>query len=238
MEPCSSGCCDSGFHLASLGGAEVLTLQGTVPSLHTDVPTDRPAGPGASTEASEEAGCCLGRRIVVPDVLQDVHLVHGLDLLLRLLLPSHSFSQARFAGNSWFSGYRRLSCHWWLGLRLGLGFGLSPQVQNLVQVLFNSREPQGGTLSITLLPRDRNKTPGNATALRGLGSCREPSLGQVKAPPHPIPLWPLHPSCPEETRRPGLSFPPTHSKAGTGQAPRSLLGAGLQVIPLDTCWLL
>lgn len=38
---------------------------------------------------SEEAGGGLARRVMVPDVLQDVHLVHGLDLLLLLLLPGH-----------------------------------------------------------------------------------------------------------------------------------------------------
>lgn len=217
MEPCSSGGCDPGFCLASPGGGEVLTLQGPVPSLHTDVPTDRPAGPGASMEGSEEAGGGLGWCIVVLDVLQDVHLVHGLDLLLRLLLPSHSFSRARFGGNSWFSGYHRLSCHWWLGLKLGLGFGLSPQVQNLVQVLFNSREPQGGTLSITLPPRDRNKTPGNASAHTGLGSCREPSLGQVKALPCSAPFHCGPSTHPAQRRHKGQGSPSLPSTAKQAQ---------------------
>lgn len=79
---------------------------------------------------------------MVPDVLQDVHLIHGLDLLLLLLWPSLIFGWAYLRGYSWFLGQCWLCCHWGLGLWLRLGFGVDSQVQNLVQVLFNSREPK------------------------------------------------------------------------------------------------
>lgn len=91
----------------------------------------------------EEAGGGLAGRIVVPDVLEDVHFVHGLNLLLLLPRPRYGLWWARWVGHGWLSGKCWLNGHWRLGLGLGLGCGFSPQVQNLVQVLFNSREPEG-----------------------------------------------------------------------------------------------
>lgn len=44
----------------------------------------RPRPGMESEEGSEKAGGGLGRCVMVPYVLQDVHLVHGLDLLLFL----------------------------------------------------------------------------------------------------------------------------------------------------------
>lgn len=104
---------------------------------------------------------------MVPDVLQDVHLVHGLDLLLLLLLLSHGLGRAHSGGNSWLSGERWLSCHWRLRLRLGLGFGFSPQVQNLIQVFFDSRKPQGDALSITCRRRSPSHQPAPREELQG-----------------------------------------------------------------------
>lgn len=37
---------------------------------------------GRVVEKSEEAGGVLGKRVMVPDILQDVHFIHSLDLLL------------------------------------------------------------------------------------------------------------------------------------------------------------
>ena len=93
---------------------------------------------------------------MVPDVLQDVHLIHGLDLLLLLpLLRGCSLRWTRSGGHGWLSGQRWLGGHWRLGLGPGLGlrFGLSPQVQNLVQVLFNSREAEGEVLGQSQVPK-------------------------------------------------------------------------------------
>lgn len=44
---------------------------------------------GRVVEKSEEAGGVLGTCVLVPDILQDVHFIHSLDLLL-LLWPSPS----------------------------------------------------------------------------------------------------------------------------------------------------
>lgn len=60
--------------------------------------------PSTGVGGSEEAGGGLARRVVVPDVLQDVHLIHGLDLLLLLPLPSHGFRWACSGDNSWLPG--------------------------------------------------------------------------------------------------------------------------------------
>lgn len=128
---------------------------------------------------------------MVPDVLQDVHLVHGLDLLLLLLLLGHGLGRAHSGGNSWLSGERWLSRHWWLGLRLGLGFGFSPQVQNLVQVFFDSREPQGDALSISACRRGSPNLPLGHTAPGRNCRAGSPSLqprraaGAEPAPRHP-----------------------------------------------------
>lgn len=128
---------------------------------------------------------------MVPDVLQDVHLVHGLDLLLLLLLLGHGLGRAHSGGNSWLSGERWLSRHWWLGLRLGLGFGFSPQVQNLVQVFFDSREPQGDALSISACRRGSPNLPLGHPAPRRNCRAGSPSLqprraaGAEPAPRHP-----------------------------------------------------
>lgn len=58
---------------------------------------------GRVVEKSEEAGGVLGTCVLVPDILQDVHFIHSLDLLL-LLWPSPSSWWARCGGHSWLPG--------------------------------------------------------------------------------------------------------------------------------------
>lgn len=84
------GSCDLGGHPPPLG-IEVPPQQGMCPPHHIPV-GDRLCQPRASTGVggSEEAGGGLARCIMVPDILQDVHLVHGLNLLLLLPLLCHS----------------------------------------------------------------------------------------------------------------------------------------------------
>lgn len=106
---------------------------------------------------------------------------------------------------AWLASWAALlGGHWRLGLGpgLGLGFGLSPQVQNLVQVLFNSREAEGEVLGQSLLQYEQGSP---ATA----GPCR------ALSPPPPAtypPRQPGPPACPipgeERNGRPLLPCSP------------------------------
>lgn len=188
------GSSDPGFHPPSLGNRSVPALQGKARPSPGTPPRERVCWPGYSLGAggwSEEAGGSLARRVVVPDILQDVHLIHGLDLLLLLpLLRGRSLRWTRSGRHSRLSGQRWLGGHWRLGLGpgLGLGFGLSPQVQNLVQVLFDSREAEG-------------EVPGQSLLQQGQGSpakAGSPCRARCPLPPatHHPPAWPSRLPCP------------------------------------------
>lgn len=100
------GSCERASTLPPLGLA-VLACRAQAPPHYTPNPRKGAAGSAPARglgRGSEEAGSGLARRVVVPDVLQDVHLVHGLDLLLLLLLPGHGLRWARSWGDSWLSG--------------------------------------------------------------------------------------------------------------------------------------
>ena len=188
------GSSDLGFHPPSLENRLVPALQGQACPSPGTPPRERVCWPRNSLGAggwSEEAGGSLARRVVVLDVLQDVHLIHGLDLLLLLLHPllcGRSLRWTRSGGHGWLPGQRWLGGHWRLGLGpgLGLGFGLSPQVQNLVQVLFNSREAEGEVLGQSLLQYEQGSP---ATA----GPCR--ALCPLPPATYP-PCQPGPPACP------------------------------------------
>ena len=167
------GSSDLGFHPPSLENRLVPALQGKACPSPGAPPWERVCWSRNSLGAggwSEEAGGSLARCVVVPDVLQDVHLIHGLDLLLLLpLLCGCSLRWTRSGGHGWLPGQPWLGSHWRLGLGpgLGLGFGLSPQVQNLVQVLFNSREAEGEALGQSLLQYEQG-SPATAGPCRAL----------------------------------------------------------------------
>lgn len=186
------GSSDPGFHPPSLGNRSVPALQGKARPSPGNPPRERVCWPGYSLGVgwSEEAGGSLARRVVVPDILQDVHLIHGLDLLLLLpLLCGRSLRWTRSGRHGRLSGQHWLGGHWRLGLEpgLGLGFGLSPQVQNVVQVLFDSREAEG-------------EVPGQSLLQQGQGSPAK--AGSPCRARCPLPPATYHPPQPGPPTRP------------------------------------